>query len=691
MNLLLVEHVCGGGMRSAELDPGLAAQGWAMLEALASDLALAGVTATVMVDDRIPVLPPAAELIRVGPADDMRSLVARAAKGCERVCVIAPESDGVLQDWLSWLESLGVTTLNAQAQAAALCADKLAATAWLRAAGVPVPDTTEATLAHALRSDWVLKPRMGAGCERTRRMPRGAVVTEDEAVGLIAQRYMPGTPCSASFIIKDGVPTPLLAGRQLIETDPAGHMSYAGGEMPLPGPLHERAIRLAERAVLALPGLAGFVGVDLILGDGEPTGDCVIEVNARLTMSYCGLRRLTTDNLALRMIEGGAAPRWTGEGLSFDARGRVTRHPPAGASSSPATPAPAPPEPAAARRPLSVERIPDHARASLALDIGGANLKAAHGCGLARSVPFALWKAPSDLPRRLAELASTFPAFESLRVTMTAELCDCFDSRREGVMHVLRAVQALAGPRPVLAWSTLGRWLTPDEIAMEPLPCAAGNWHAQATWLARCFPEDASLLADLGSTTCDLILLHRGGVVAEGLDDTGRLATGELVYLGVRRTPLAALGPTLDWGGRKQGLAAEWFSNTGDVFLLTGDLAEDERDTDTPDGRPFTRQAAAARVLRMVGADRESHEFSDAKALALACAAVMRRRIREAAQRVAQRAPVQRVIVTGSGAFLAAGALEGLAPSLLPLEESLGLDASACACAWALLHLEPPV
>jgi probable H4MPT-linked C1 transfer pathway protein len=222
------------------------------------------------------------------------------------------------------------------------------------------------------------------------------------------------------------------------------------------------------------------------------------------------------------------------------------------------------------------------------------------------------------------------------------------------------------------------------------LPCAAGNWHAQASWLARCFPDDSSLLADVGSTTTDLILLHRGGVVAEGLDDTHRLATGELVYLGVRRTPLAALGPTLDWGGRRQGLAAEWFSNTGDVFLLTGELAEDEGDCDTPDGRPFTRQAAAARVLRMVGADRESHEFSDARALALSAAGVMKHRIRESAQRVTQRAPVQRVIVTGTGAFLAAEALAGLAPSLLPLEESVGIDASACACAWALLHLEPP-
>ncbi len=33
----------------------------------------------------------------------------------------------------------------------------------------------------------------------------------------------------------------------------------------------------------------------------------------------------------------------------------------------------------------------------LGLDIGGANLKAAHSNGTARSQPFALWKAPANL------------------------------------------------------------------------------------------------------------------------------------------------------------------------------------------------------------------------------------------------------------------------------------------------------
>ena len=65
-----------------------------------------------------------------------------------------------------------------------------------------------------------------------------------------------------------------------------------------------RAIRLARRAIGAVPGLAGFVGVDLILGRecGCPI-DTVVEINPRLTTSYVGLRALARENLAERWLE----------------------------------------------------------------------------------------------------------------------------------------------------------------------------------------------------------------------------------------------------------------------------------------------------------------------------------------------------------------------------------------------------
>ena len=49
-----------------------------------------------------------------------------------------------------------------------------------------------------------------------------------------------------------------------------------------------------------MPGLLGYVGVDVVLGnDGR---DWAIEINPRLTTSYVGLRALARFNLAQTML-----------------------------------------------------------------------------------------------------------------------------------------------------------------------------------------------------------------------------------------------------------------------------------------------------------------------------------------------------------------------------------------------------
>ena len=89
---------------------------------------------------------------------------------------------------------------------------------------------------------------------------------------------------------------------------------------------------LASRALEPDPGLAGFVGVDLILDDREDgaNDDRVVEINPRLTTSYVGLRALSRDNLAacaLRLASGAELPPlvWQDGVVEFTADGRVDR------------------------------------------------------------------------------------------------------------------------------------------------------------------------------------------------------------------------------------------------------------------------------------------------------------------------------------------------------------------------------
>jgi len=331
--------------------------------------------------------------------------------------------------------------------------------------------------------------------------------------------------------------------------------------------------------------------------------------------------------------------------------------------------------------------------AKLAIDIGGANLKAAHTAGVCRSAAFELWRRPGELTPRLEALASLMPPFDELAVTMTAELCDCFHTKRQGVEHVLDAVEALASGRPIGVWSTRGRLVSPAEARAEPIRCAAANWHALATWAAGICPSGSSLLIDTGSTTTDIVMLQGGRAQAKGLTDTQRLAGGELVYIGAARTPLAALGPTIVFGGDEHELMAERFATTSDVYLLTGQLPERSDCTDTADGRPMTRRCAAARIVRMIGADLETVTFDQAVQLAEAFAGRVNHRIGLAIGKVLGGVVPERVFLSGSGEFVADAASIAALPNAprYALSQRIGEAAAEAACAFAMLQLPDQV
>ena len=325
----------------------------------------------------------------------------------------------------------------------------------------------------------------------------------------------------------------------------------------------------------------------------------------------------------------------------------------------------------------------------LGLDIGGANIKAAHSNGEAWSEPFALWRAPQELGPRLAAMiaANLAREFDEVRLTMTAELCDCFATKSEGVNSVIDAVVTLAGERPVWTWSTTGRFVTPAEAKSDPLSVAASNWHALGTAVAREFSRETglALLIDIGSTTTDIVLLRDGRVEARGFNDMDRLASGELVYTGAWRTALMACGPTVRVRGREVRVMAEYFASMADVHLLLDHIAEEPACNDTADGRSATKANAAARIVRMVGADMEMLTIADALDIASQFSTRQLDAIGNAIGQVVGDKEIAQYVVSGQGAFLARAAIRS--SNVINLSETIGREASIAACAWAILRL----
>jgi probable H4MPT-linked C1 transfer pathway protein len=181
--------------------------------------------------------------------------------------------------------------------------------------------------------------------------------------------------------------------------------------------------------------------------------------------------------------------------------------------------------------------------------------------------------------------------------------------------------------------------------------------------------------------------------MAKGANDMERLANRELIYGGAMRTPLMALGTEIQWRGATIGVMAERFATTADVYVLTGDVPEDPDDCDTADGRPLTKPFAAARIVRMIGADLELFTTEDAVELARLFAELQLKRIAESIGTHALHVDMRRSIISGSGEFLARSAVEqafaerALKPDVVRLSDRIGAEASSAACAYALLKL----
>jgi probable H4MPT-linked C1 transfer pathway protein len=340
----------------------------------------------------------------------------------------------------------------------------------------------------------------------------------------------------------------------------------------------------------------------------------------------------------------------------------------------------------------------------LGWDVGGANIKVSRvdpDEGSSRAVleyPFPLWREYRRLPSVLAVLADRTGGAPAVRrdaeqppamaVTMTAELADCFATKREGVGFVIGAFQAAFPASATWFYGADGRFHSAEEAQERPLDVAAANWMASATWVARTHPD--ALFVDVGSTTTDIVPIVAGRVAAAGYTDLARLRQGELVYTGCLRTPVSAILRSVPLGAGRCRVAAELFAVTADVYRWLGQITEEDYTCDTPDGRGRSRSEAGARLARVVCADLETLGAADVTAIADHIARAQTRLILHGMRDVMRRLSTARphvAVLAGSGAFLARAAAEAAGLATCDLTGELGRDAARAAPAAAVAQL----
>jgi len=313
--VLVYEYFSGGGCPPGQLPRGLAAEALGMLWALLHDFRSWGAVRTLTALDsrfehRIPGLDrttlPADLIIPVTP-DTQANVFTDLLRQCDAVLIVAPETDGILSRLTAQAESLGIPLLGSSAAAVAIAGDKVACARLFENNALPAPRTLITTFigaAEAAREigyPLVIKPQdgvSGAGVclvNTPSDLPSALEILrrETDHDPILLQTFIQGVHASVSLLVSAGHSLPLSLNRQYIA--PGSPFEYLGGEIPLAHSAANRALGLAQSAIALVPGLQGYVGVDLVLSGS----DCwLIEINPRLTTSYVGLRQVSQLNLA---------------------------------------------------------------------------------------------------------------------------------------------------------------------------------------------------------------------------------------------------------------------------------------------------------------------------------------------------------------------------------------------------------
>ena len=221
-----------------------------------------------------------------------------------------------------------------------------------------------------------------------------------------------------------------------------------------------------------------------------------------------------------------------------------------------------------------------------------------------------MWSNNDDLSHVLIELIEKIcpvSEIDAVGISMTAELVDAYDTKKEGVLDVVRKCEeTFTCP---IAYVGVDGMLSKDEIEKTPLKAAAANWIATAQIAT--LISDNCIFIDTGSTTTDIIPIRDAKECAIGKSDFDRSATGELVYTGTLRTNLASFLDKVELNGKEYRVASELFAQTADVYMVLDLITEKDYICDTFDGEGKSKIDCARRIARVVCADLEMLSMED--------------------------------------------------------------------------------
>ncbi|MEX0615796.1 MAG: ATP-grasp domain-containing protein [Methylophaga sp.] len=306
MKIVVYEHFTSGALQGQALPAELAREGDAMLRAIVEDmLTNTAFKPIILRDNRLADLS-GAQNLPIANSKQYQQIWQQCLSNETLFLLIAPETDGILQQLAEAVLEAGKTLLGSSPDAIALCSDKLRCSQFLQQHNLPTVETQSA-------DDWlnqplftgpiVCKPNDGTGCVETYYFDETHYaaaylqkMSDNKRRQQIVQPFYDAQAMSLSLFIGQSVQI-LSLNQQLMNIDQ--QFSYHGSQVGVPYPAtfgHAQAQTLVDQLWLAMPGLSGFVGVDMLIDEQQAR---IIEINPRLTTSFNQLQQTGLSPAAL--------------------------------------------------------------------------------------------------------------------------------------------------------------------------------------------------------------------------------------------------------------------------------------------------------------------------------------------------------------------------------------------------------
>ena len=445
---------------------------------------------------------------------------------------------------------------------------------------------------------------------------------------VIVQEFIEGTDISVSLLCDGSTAIPISLNKQIIDlTGDKG--TYLGGQIPFESKFKDLAFKTAIKAVESIDGLKGFVGVDLVISNDEKDIEdvYVLEINSRFTTPYAGLKKIANINIGssiIDLIDKNVDIKDLNEKIDLNGK-------------------------------IEFKKSGDNL-VIRSFDIGGANTDLAvvdfeNNEVKNIEVDFAylpMWSNNEALPKVLTELIENIcpiDEIDAVGISMTAELVDAYDTKKDGVLDVVKKCEETF--ECPTAYVGIDGMLSKEEIEKTPLKAAAANWIATAQIAT--LISDNCIFIDTGSTTTDIIPIKDGKECAIGRSDFERLATGELVYTGTLRTNLASFLDKVQLHGKEYRVASELFAQTADVYTVLDLITLDDYVCDTFDGENKSKKSCMKRIARVLCADLDSLSEADVVELAKFTHQKQIEQIADALKQVSETQNLDLIVTTGLG------------------------------------------